>query len=114
MLANRAAANAANGLATPEWIGRLPFVGSYIADWWAANLAQPGAARDFLHHLNDGFVLVWARALGTELLHRLLLFFFTLLTSVLPVSRRGDASPGRSRHWPTACSAIAGGCSAII
>ena len=80
VLANRAAANAANGLATPEWIGRLPFVGSYVADWWAANLAQPGAARDFLHHLNDGFVLVWARALGTELLHRLLLFFFTLLT----------------------------------
>ena len=80
VLANRAAANAGNGLATPEWISRLPFVGSYIADWWAANLAQPGAARDILHHLNDGFVLVWARALGTELLHRLLLFFFTLLT----------------------------------
>jgi predicted PurR-regulated permease PerM len=80
VLANRAAANAANGLTAPEWIARLPFVGSYIADWWAANLAQPGAARDFLHHLNDGFILVWARALGTELLHRLLLFFFTLLT----------------------------------
>ena len=80
VLVHRAAASAANGVAPPAWVTGLPLVGSYLADWWTANLAQPGAVRDILSHVNDGFVLVWARALGTELLHRLLLFFFTLLT----------------------------------
>lgn len=77
----------AQGLAAPDWLARIPLVGSAVNDWWASTVAQPhglshliaqGAqgsmhsARDMLHRF------------GAELLHRTIdvviafvfLFFF--------------------------------------
>jgi predicted PurR-regulated permease PerM len=79
-LVHRAAEAAATGLPAPEWLTRLPLIGDRLGEWWAANLAAPGKARDVLHNFNDSLVLMWARSLGAAVVHRIILFFFTLLT----------------------------------
>jgi predicted PurR-regulated permease PerM len=78
-LLHRATAAAATGLPPPHWLAELPLVGNRFADWWNANLAKPGQAAELWRHINDNIVLVWARSLGEAIVHRIILFFFTLL-----------------------------------
>src|SRR5215472_549571 len=79
-LVHRAAEATAMGLPAPEWLTRLPLIGDRLGEWWSANLATPGKARDILHNFNDNLVLMWARSLGAAVVHRIILFLFTLLT----------------------------------
>jgi predicted PurR-regulated permease PerM len=78
-LLHRAAQTAATGLPAPGWLDRVPVVGERLGEWWTANLAEPGKARDFLRHLNDSLLLNWARDVGAAVVHRVILFLFTLL-----------------------------------
>lgn len=69
-----------HGIAVPEWIGQIPVAGPTIADWWRDNLSDPAMAEEMigrvtLHTLTDS-----AREYGGEVLHRLAIFLFTLLT----------------------------------
>jgi predicted PurR-regulated permease PerM len=78
-LLHRAAQTAAAGLPAPGWLDRVPVVGERLGEWWNANLAEAGKARDLLRHLNDSLLLNWARDVGAAVVHRIILFLFTLL-----------------------------------
>jgi predicted PurR-regulated permease PerM len=69
-----------NGLGTPEWVSRLPYIGNAAAEWWQAHLAAPGAARVFLGHTPTSGIVSVTRTLGVQVAHRLSILVFTLLT----------------------------------
>jgi predicted PurR-regulated permease PerM len=69
-----------NGLAVPQWVGELPVVGSSIADWWNTNLTDPIMAEALFGRLNPRMVAESARDYGGEVVRRLVIFLFTLLT----------------------------------
>jgi predicted PurR-regulated permease PerM len=67
------------GMPAPHWLAGLPIAGEQAAEWWNANLAKPESANEWLTRWNMDNVTEWTRTLGGELLHRLFLFFITLL-----------------------------------
>ena len=69
-----------NGLGTPEWVAQIPFVGAYVASWWTAHLADPDAAKELLGQVELMAVTQWGRSFGSELISRLVILVFTLLT----------------------------------
>lgn len=69
-----------SGIAVPAWVGRLPLLGPFAAKWWHEHLNDPYAARALLSHVDTAMLAEKARALGGELVHRMTIFFFTLLT----------------------------------
>jgi predicted PurR-regulated permease PerM len=69
-----------NGVPVPEWVPQLPVVGHPIEDWWQANLSNPDAARELLGRVSPRSVAASARLYGAEVVHRLIIFGFTLLT----------------------------------
>jgi predicted PurR-regulated permease PerM len=69
-----------NGIAVPEWIGQLPLAGPIIANWWSANLSDPAMAEDLIGRVTLHTLTQSAREVGVEVVHRLALFLFTLLT----------------------------------
>jgi predicted PurR-regulated permease PerM len=66
--------------APPEWLAGLPFLGPQAAGWWREAMAEPGAWAGWLHRLEGAGLLGWGRELGGAVLHRAVLFGFTLLT----------------------------------
>lgn len=68
-----------SGVAVPPWVSQLPLAGDLFVNWWQANLSEPQAAAQWLRGINLESLTGWTRALGGELLHRLLLFFITLV-----------------------------------
>jgi len=69
-----------HGIAVPEWIAQLPLAGPIIANWWNANLTDPATAEDLIGRLTLHTLAQSAREVGVEVVHRLALFLFTLLT----------------------------------
>ncbi len=69
-----------SGLPAPEWLGQLPGLGPLAAEWWRANLADPQAAQALLGRLYEQLPTQSARQFGADVVHRLTLFVFTLLT----------------------------------
>ena len=69
-----------NGLSTPEWVSPLPFVGGYVAAWWTAHLSDPEAAKELLGRIESFGLIGWGRIFGRELVGRLVILVFTLLT----------------------------------
>ncbi len=69
-----------NGIPEPAILRRLPFGNAEIGAWWQDNLADPGSARILLARLAQGQVIDVSRHVGSEVLRRLTLLFFTLLT----------------------------------
>jgi predicted PurR-regulated permease PerM len=69
-----------NGIPPPEFLTHLPLAGAQAQSWWAANLGNPEGASALLHRAGQGDLMSKSRAFGAELLHRLVLFGFTLLT----------------------------------
>ena len=68
------------GLGTPEWLVQLPWVGTYAASWWQEHLGSPEAARDLVGRAESLGFMRWTRHLGHELISRLIILGFTLLT----------------------------------
>jgi predicted PurR-regulated permease PerM len=68
------------GLSTPDWVSQLPFVGSYLAAWWTDNLSDPDAAKELLSRVESFGLIGWGRSFGRELVGRLIILVFTLLT----------------------------------
>jgi predicted PurR-regulated permease PerM len=68
-----------NGIPVPGWITQAPLIGEALARWWEANLANPAAVLDWLRRFDLESFTAWTRALGGDVLHRLALFFVTLL-----------------------------------
>jgi predicted PurR-regulated permease PerM len=69
-----------NGVPVPEWVPHLPVVGRAVEEWWRANLSDPNGAQELLGRLNPRSLAASARLYGGEVLHRLIIFGFTLLT----------------------------------
>jgi predicted PurR-regulated permease PerM len=68
------------GMPVPPWIAQLPLTGDLLVEWWRNNLSDPQAATQWLRGINLENATGWTRALGGEVLHRIMLFFITLLT----------------------------------
>ncbi len=69
-----------NGVPVPEWVPQFPIVGRSIEEWWRANLSDPNAAQELLGKINPRSVAASARVYGPEIIHRFIIFGFTLLT----------------------------------
>ncbi len=67
------------GIPLPEWLPRLPGVGGFLAGWWRDNLSDPQAAQELIGHYAR-IPAETARQFGGEVIHRVVLFGFTLLT----------------------------------
>jgi predicted PurR-regulated permease PerM len=69
-----------DGIPAPAFLARLPFGGAEVQQWWNDNLTDPAGAADLLHRVNRGDFVSYSRHLGSQLVHRLILFAFTILT----------------------------------
>lgn len=68
------------GIAAPPWLANLPLGGPALAAWWGENLAAPGGAGELIGRFGHGAVTGYTRSLGGQLIHRSVIFFFTILT----------------------------------
>lgn len=82
------------GIQVPDWIDRLPIAAESMAQWWRANLSDPKAATAWLKSVNADNVSDLFRTLGGQLLHRLFLLVFSLLTLFALLSN-GHSAAGR-------------------
>jgi predicted PurR-regulated permease PerM len=69
-----------SGLPVPAWMPHLPVIGHTLTDWWHANLGHPTSPSELLSGAHRQTLAHSARLYGGELIHRLVLFVFTLLT----------------------------------
>ena len=69
-----------HGVPPPAWLATLPFGSSEATDWWNANLADPVAANHVFEQVSGGAVMARTQLIGIGLLHRSVIFGFTLLT----------------------------------
>ena len=69
-----------SGLPVPIWLPRLPGVGYQIAGWWQANLTDPKMIYELFGRIFTRIPAESASRLGGEVVHRLIIFGFTLLT----------------------------------
>jgi predicted PurR-regulated permease PerM len=69
----------AQGAPVPGWVSSLPLVGSWAAGWWRESLAAPQAGVGFLHRMSQGELIGLGREFGGALMHRVVVFGFTLL-----------------------------------
>src|ERR1700719_777860 len=72
-----------SGIPVPTWLARLPIVGEYLDLWWRSNLGNPEVLVDWLRDVNTESITAWTSTLGGALLHRLVLFVFTLVALFL-------------------------------
>jgi predicted PurR-regulated permease PerM len=68
----------ANGLPEPAWLSHLPFQAE-VARWWHDNLATPEAAGQQFHRFRSSVLLEKSQLLGRGLIHRSVVFAFTLV-----------------------------------
>jgi len=69
-----------NGIPPPEFLSSLPLVGPQATAWWASNLGDPVGASALLQRVGQGDLFAKSREFGAMLVHRVVLFGFTLLT----------------------------------
>ena len=69
-----------SGIPVPDWVSHLPFGVDAVTHWWQDNLAVPVEKQALMQRVNRASVLQIGRNVGRELAHRLVLFFFALLT----------------------------------
>jgi predicted PurR-regulated permease PerM len=72
-----------SGIPVPAWLARLPIAGEYLDLWWRTNLGNPEVLVDWLRGVNTENITAWTSTLGGALLHRLVLFVFTLIALFL-------------------------------
>jgi predicted PurR-regulated permease PerM len=79
-----------NGVAIPDMLRHLPWVGDQFNGWWRENLADPKGAAILFRQIGPAQLMGFTRSVGLEVLHRLLLFIVTLVT-VFFLFREGQA-----------------------
>ncbi|MGJ0508381.1 MAG: AI-2E family transporter [Methylocystis sp.] len=85
-----------SGLPAPEAIQRLPYVGAWITQWWAENLAHAGWAKDLLKQLNTSSTRELGAMLGAGAVRRAMLFIVCLL-ALFFLFLYGDSVVSQSR-----------------
>jgi predicted PurR-regulated permease PerM len=69
-----------SGLPMPPWLPRLPKLGHELAAWWQANLSDPQTMQALLGRIYTRIPTRSAGQFAGTIVHRLILFGFTLLT----------------------------------
>jgi predicted PurR-regulated permease PerM len=72
-----------SGMPVPFWLAQLPIAGAYLDLWWRSNLGNPEVLVEWLRGVNIENITAWTSTLGGALLHRLFLFFITLIALFL-------------------------------
>ena len=67
-----------NGVPVPAWVADVPFGGADLTRWWQANLATPEGASLQFRRFDGPMLIANTRVVGTSLLHRAVIFVFTL------------------------------------
>lgn len=70
----------AQGVPVPDWVARLPVGSEAVRDWWQTHLARPEDAAQQLRAISGGEWLTHSRMIGVSVVHRVVVFGFTLLT----------------------------------
>ncbi|MEO6215675.1 MAG: AI-2E family transporter, partial [Sphingomonas sp.] len=70
----------ANGVPVPGWVNQVPFASDTLKHWWEANLATPESAALQIRTLSGAAWHDHSQLIGKGLLHRSVIFAFTLLT----------------------------------
>jgi predicted PurR-regulated permease PerM len=68
-----------HGVPVPDWVMQLPLAGPTIAQWWTENLSDPAVAEELIGR-NMHALTASVRQYGGEILHRVALLLFSLLT----------------------------------
>lgn len=68
------------GLPPPEWLNQIPVVSANIIHWWNKNLADSSSSSALISNLHLSHGIYVTQKIGTQILHRGLLFFFSILT----------------------------------
>ena len=68
-----------HGVPPPVWIAQLPIGSGELIGWWSSNLADPIAANHVFEQLSGAAVTARAQLIGIGLIHRSVIFGFTLL-----------------------------------
>jgi predicted PurR-regulated permease PerM len=69
-----------NGVPVPHWLAALPFGSHQAVAWWQAHLATPEATRAELARFDSAYLLRHSQLVGRGLMHRAIIFGFTVLT----------------------------------
>jgi len=68
-----------SGIPAPEFLNRLPYGAAQATAWWNENLGHAQAGSELLHRFDNGKVLGASRNVGREVVHRIVLFGFSLV-----------------------------------
>jgi len=89
-----------HGLPAPQWLYHLPAGSRAAVQWWQANLATPEAASLRFEQLSGASLIAHTRLIGSSLVHRSVIFAFTLIAlffllrdraAIIAQSRRAGA-----------------------
>lgn len=69
-----------NGIPVPEFVSHLPYGAARISAWWSETLSHPSAGSEILHKLDNATTIGLTKSLGAQVVRRVVLFGFTLLT----------------------------------
>jgi len=69
-----------SGIPVPDWVSQFPLIGHALAEWWGSNLSDPNAVQELMGRFNTRSIAASAREYGAAIVHRLIIFGFTLLT----------------------------------
>ena len=69
-----------SGMPAPDWLAHLPWGAEQAVAWWNENLSDKDSAAELLHRIDRAQLLVTGRQIGAGLVHRAILFAFSLTT----------------------------------
>ena len=69
-----------HGIPPPAWISEFPLAGPTAAEWWRTHIGDPAMADEMFGRIDLPTLTASARQYGGEVLHRLAILLFTLLT----------------------------------
>jgi predicted PurR-regulated permease PerM len=86
-----------DGVPPPVWLSHIPYGATALTEWWQEHLSSPEAATLQLHNLTGGDLITHSRLIGSNVIHRAVIFAFTLLTLFFLLRDR-DAIIAQIRH----------------
>ncbi|KJV08105.1 hypothetical protein VZ94_00350 [Methylocucumis oryzae] len=78
------------GIPPPEWLGKLPYIGTWLIQSWQEALGNAEAAKTLMHWLGNSGVLSYTKDLAGQLLSRFISFLMILLV-LLFVYQHGNS-----------------------
>ncbi|TLG77893.1 AI-2E family transporter [Methylocystis sp. B8] len=85
-----------SGIATPDFITHLPYVGEWVTNWWREHLSHAGWAKELIAKVNTSWLRELGANLGANVLHRGIIFGVSLLTLFF-LFRHGESISAQCR-----------------